>query len=126
MREHAVRLLTDIAFYIDVFGCLIMVWGFALCFVQFMKMEWGDFKGKEFIHGVLHIRFQLGSYLLLGLEFMIAGDVIHTVLDPSFEDILLVSVIVVIRTALAFFLGREMQALEQETETLESAKKVKG
>lgn len=118
MKEHIVNLLTTIAFYIDVLGGFIMVWGFFLSLIQFFKNEWQGLRGGDLIHAILRIRFELGSYLLLGLEFMIAGDVIHTVLDPAFEDIILLSVIVVIRTALAFFLGKEMESLEKESNLL--------
>ena len=55
------------------------------------------------------IRCQLGTYLLLGLEFMIASDIIHSFISRSPDDLLFLGLIVVIRTAIGFFLGKEME-----------------
>jgi len=113
MEHTLISLLTKIAFGVDVLGCLIMLWGFALCFFSFLSLELKRVHGKDFITQMARIRFKLGTYLLLGLEFMIAGDIIHTVLDPTVKDIILISVIVVIRTTISYFLGKEIEGMEK-------------
>ncbi len=55
------------------------------------------------------LRQRLGSHLLLGLEVFIAGDIIGTVVSPSWEKVGILAVIVAIRTVLSFFLQREMR-----------------
>lgn len=52
----------------------------------------------------------LGKALLLGLEFLVAADIIRTVaLDPGLDDVLLLGLLVVIRTFLSWALVVEME-----------------
>ncbi len=54
------------------------------------------------------IRLSLGRSLALALEFQVAADILGTALNPSLQDIGLLAAIVVLRTGLNFFLGREL------------------
>jgi uncharacterized membrane protein len=56
-----------------------------------------------------HIRHQFTDKILFGLEFLIAADVIRTVLNPSIEEILTLGAIVLIRTIMAHFLSKEIE-----------------
>ncbi|RCX14205.1 uncharacterized protein DUF1622 [Vagococcus fluvialis] len=58
------------------------------------------------------MKMYLGSYVLLSLEVLIASDIIETILNPSIEDILILAGVVVIRTAISYFLGKEMESTE--------------
>lgn len=62
-----------------------------------------------------HVRLTLGTYMLVGLEFMVGQDVVETVIDPGFEHLVGLGSIVVIRTVLEYFLGHEVEHLEHET-----------
>jgi len=63
------------------------------------------------------VRYKLGSYLLLGLEFLVAADILETVFAPTLERIGILGGIVVIRTVLNFFLNKELERIEKkETE----------
>ena len=54
-------------------------------------------------------REHLGHAILLGLEFLIAADIIRTVaVEPSFENLGVLAIIVAIRTFLSFTLGVEI------------------
>jgi uncharacterized membrane protein len=55
------------------------------------------------------IRAILGTYILFGLEFMIAADIIHTFIKPTQEDLIVLGTIVAIRTVISYFLGREVE-----------------
>jgi uncharacterized membrane protein len=55
-------------------------------------------------------RQQLGRAILLGLEFLVAGDIINTVaVDPSFRSVGVLAGIVAIRTFLSFSLEVEIE-----------------
>ena len=54
------------------------------------------------------LRHELGSYLLLGLELLIAADVLDTIVHPTLLEIGILGGIVAIRTVIGFFLGREI------------------
>jgi uncharacterized membrane protein len=52
----------------------------------------------------------LARWLLLGLEFMLAADIVRTVISPSWSDIGQLAAIACIRTFLNFFLERDLDA----------------
>jgi uncharacterized membrane protein len=55
------------------------------------------------------IRLTLARYLALALEFQLGADILSTAVAPSWTEIGKLGAIAVIRTALNFFLSREMQ-----------------
>lgn len=55
------------------------------------------------------IRQRLGRGILLGLEFLVAADIIHTVaVDLTFQTVGVLAIVVVIRTFLSFILELEL------------------
>ncbi|MFC5577783.1 DUF1622 domain-containing protein [Lysobacter niabensis] len=52
----------------------------------------------------------LARWLLLGLEFMLAADIVRTAIAPSWDDIGQLAAIAVIRTFLNYFLERDLEA----------------
>ncbi|MFE9746798.1 DUF1622 domain-containing protein [Saccharothrix saharensis] len=60
------------------------------------------------------IRLSLGRFLVLGLEFQLAADILRSALAPSFEEIGQLAAIAAIRTALNYFLNREIAEEERE------------
>jgi uncharacterized membrane protein len=54
------------------------------------------------------IRLSLGRSLALALEFQLGADILGTALNPTLHDIELLAAIVVLRTVLNYFLGREL------------------
>lgn len=57
------------------------------------------------------IRRDLGRTLVLGLEFIIAADVIETTTTPDYYSLGILAIIVVIRTFLSLTLNREISQL---------------
>jgi uncharacterized membrane protein len=54
-------------------------------------------------------RQDLGRAILLGLEFLVAGDIIRTVVvDPTFDNVIVLGLIVLIRTFLSMSLQLEL------------------
>jgi uncharacterized membrane protein len=62
---------------------------------------------------ITQIRIDLGNYLVLSLEVFIGRDIIETLLDPSMNDIIILVLLVLLRTLLAFFLNYEITHLPQ-------------
>ena len=99
---------------IDFVGVAIVLWGTIVASIAFihLKLQW---QGPEsFIVGSAGIRASLGTYILLGLEFMIASDIINTFARPTAQDVLTLAVVVAIRTAISYFLRKEIDSLRQE------------
>lgn len=59
------------------------------------------------------IRLQLGKSLALALEFELGADILKTAVAPSFTIIAQLAAIIVLRTALNYFLERELRQTEQ-------------
>jgi uncharacterized membrane protein len=57
---------------------------------------------------------RFGTWLLLGLEFALAADIIATVVSPTWDDIGELGAIAVIRTFLNYFLERDLEGSEPE------------
>lgn len=60
------------------------------------------------------IRLNLGRILILGLEFIVAADLIGTTTTPDYYAVGLLAIIVIIRTLLSFSLNRELMTLSKE------------
>ena len=61
------------------------------------------------------VRLTLGRYLALGLEFQLGADILSTAVSPTFQEIGKLGAIATIRTALNYFLGRELREEAQRT-----------
>jgi uncharacterized membrane protein len=59
---------------------------------------------------------RFGMWLLLGLEFELAADIITSVVSPTWQDIGELGAIAVIRTFLNYFLERDLENAEQGPE----------
>lgn len=57
---------------------------------------------------------RFGIWLLLGLEFELAADIVRTAIAPSWNDIGQLGAIAVIRTFLNYFLERDVERYDEE------------
>ncbi len=55
------------------------------------------------------VRLTLARWLALALEFELAADILNTAVTPTWEDIEKLAAIATLRTALNYFLERELQ-----------------
>ena len=102
---------------IDLIGIAIILWGFGRALIAFAAAEWKRLRDPTNL-GCLHqVRMDLGTYILVGIEFMIASDIIQTVIKRQLADLAFVSALVAIRTAISFFLGRELAGAQRESGT---------
>lgn len=60
-------------------------------------------------------RLKLARFLALALEFQLAADILETSIAPEWRDIGQLAAIATIRTALNFFLSREMREEREQT-----------
>jgi uncharacterized membrane protein len=104
MHETVQHYVDLVALAIEVIGVLVMVIGpfFALYRYFFDRHEDGS-SYRTFRH-------DLGKAILLGLEFLVAGEVIATVSTaPTMDNVLVLGVIVLIRTFLSLSLQVELE-----------------
>ena len=99
---------------VEAAGAVIIFAGAAWAFYRFVRA--GVRTRRTATREFVAIRFGLGRFLVLGLEFQLAGDVLRTAIAPSFVEIGQLAAIAAIRTALNFFLGREIEAERAQIE----------
>ncbi len=93
---------------IEIVGIFIIVAGAVLASLVFLR-EWVQ-EDQAFLKAYRHYRERLGQAILLGLEFLVAADIIGTVaVDPTFRNVGILGAIVAIRTFLSFALEVEIQ-----------------
>lgn len=90
---------------IEVAGVSVIVIGMLIALGRF---AWRGLRGSENIYRT--VRQDLGRGILLGLEFLVAGDIIRTVaVDPNLENVSVLAVIVLVRTFLSLSLQVELE-----------------
>jgi hypothetical protein len=60
------------------------------------------------------IRLELGQSLSLALEFLLAADILQTMISPTPEQVAILGAVALIRTLLNYFLGREIAEENRE------------
>ncbi|MGO4166706.1 DUF1622 domain-containing protein [Novosphingobium sp. YAF33] len=58
----------------------------------------------------------LGRWLVAGLTFQLAADIVETTIAPNWDDIGKLAAIAVLRTFLNYFLDRDMDSLRERAE----------
>jgi uncharacterized membrane protein len=58
-------------------------------------------------------RVQLGKHLALSLEFLVAKDIVDSLVEPSWDELGKLAAIVVLRTAIQLALARELRELSE-------------
>ena len=99
--QEAVELVSTI---VDVAGVAVVVvgvaWATIVAAVRLVQSGSGVYE---------EYRRLLGRSILLGLEFLVAADIIRTVaIDPTFYNVGVLAIIVIIRTFLSFSLELEI------------------
>lgn len=103
---------------INLVGIAIVFWGFVVAAFGFIRMKLHRQSLALFLLEANEVRAVLGTYILFGLEFMIAGDIIHTFLKPNKDDLIVLATIVGIRTVISYFLGKEVELAQENDENL--------
>lgn len=98
------ELISAIGLGIEGFGVLIIVVGVLISSAMYAR----DFRDKSKAYA--NYRRQLGRSIILGLEFLVAGDIVRTVIvESSLENVAVLGLIVLVRTFLSFTLHLEVE-----------------
>jgi uncharacterized membrane protein len=90
---------------VDAVGVFIVVVGALVATVRFLQRRRGSATESYRVY-----RQDLGRAILLGLEFLVAADIIRTVVvDPTLQNVLVLGLIVLIRTFLSMALELELE-----------------
>ena len=100
------ELITLVAYGIEAIGVLVILIGCVAGTVRLLHQV----KSKDLSQLYHEYRQVIGRSILLGLEFLIAGDAIRTVVvSHSISDVAVLALLVLIRTFLSFTLTLEIE-----------------
>ena len=103
MSDDFTRAIENVGKAIDVVGVATIVIGIVIATIVLA------FRHREVDDAFRKYRQGIGRAILLGLEFLVAADIIKTVaVDPTFAGAGVLAIIVVIRTFLSFTLELEI------------------
>jgi uncharacterized membrane protein len=108
--NHPMEYLHHVSFGIGILGVLVIVFGVAGGVLRFLRSEIHSASGKNVEEDRKRLRHALGYYLLLGLEFLIAADIIDTLMKPTVQDLIALGAIVLIRTVINLSLNAELKS----------------
>ncbi len=94
---------------IGALGVLVIMVGVAVSGWRFARAEIAAVRGAEVSTVRRQLRHALGYYLLLGLEFLIAADIIDTLMKPTVQDLIVLGAVVAIRTVISYSLNAELK-----------------
>jgi uncharacterized membrane protein len=96
---------------IEVAAAIIIAISVVIAFIGYIRTL--SRRQKEVSKGEV-VRFRLAGGLLLALDLVVGSDIIMTILDPSAEDLIRLSVIVAIRIILGWSLSKEISGHSED------------
>lgn len=111
MEEHLVTAVGYLKLAVEAVGAAIVGFGALATVVVYLLSLFGIRK-----RSYTEIRLFLGRYLALGLEFQLGSDILSTAVAPTIAEVKILAAIAVIRTALNYFLSKEIERERQEVE----------
>ena len=102
LSEHAILLIEAIAL-------VVIVYGAVEAFIGAVRVLFVDTSERE----RRHIWLRFARWLVAGLTFQLAADIIETSITTSWEAVGKIAAIAVIRTFLNYFLDRDLEEVRQ-------------
>lgn len=102
-------------------GSLIIFVGALYAVYKFLGQIWKNPRNHQILNFDL-IRLDLGRTIILGLEFIIAADVIETITAPDYYSLGIVAIIVLIRTFLNYSLNKDLATLSEQAQNQQNFK----
>lgn len=112
MEELFKEIAARIALGVEVAAALIIAYAAIEAVVGLFRPQARPDPRRPFLaKRIIFVRF--GVWLMLGLEFELAADVVRSAIAPNWDDIGQLAAIAVIRTFLNFFLGRDIEKFSE-------------
>jgi uncharacterized membrane protein len=103
MEESLVIVVGYLRLTVEAIGAAIIAIGALLTICRYL-LSLVDLRNDS----TSDLRLYLGRFLVLGLEFQLAGNILATAVSPTVEAVELLAAIVVIRSVLTYFLQKEI------------------
>ncbi|WP_068089126.1 DUF1622 domain-containing protein [Polycladidibacter stylochi] len=99
---------------IDFIGYIILMVTAGKFVLQYVKFELHRLSGLSCALAYQNMRMEFLSQVILAIDFMVISDVIKSGLAKDLNTLITLAVFVLIRSALAFFLGLDLKQVQQE------------
>jgi uncharacterized membrane protein len=108
MEELFKQTASRIALGVELAAALLIAYGAVEAIISLLTPRPKRANDKLF-HKRREVFLRFGVWLLLGLEFELAADIVRTAISPTWSDIGQLGAIAAIRTVLNFFLERDVE-----------------
>ncbi len=108
MHDLLVYWTSQIVPWIEALGIVVVLWGVLEALAGLVLQGWQVLMRLPLHTQLGTIRLALGEKMVLGLEFFLAGDIVQTIVVPSWDSLLILGGIVAIRTVIVYFLNLEL------------------
>jgi uncharacterized membrane protein len=112
VQELLVRVSEAVIPIIDGIALVAILLGTLEAVVNVIRLGFGTSAGHE----LRAVWLRYGRWLVAGLTFQLAADIIETSIAPTWEDLGRLAAIAFIRTFLNFFLERDLTELRERQE----------
>jgi uncharacterized membrane protein len=90
----------------------------AVALIKFLLRYLNNLRHPHFERENQNIRIQFGSSLTIALELLLAADILATAIAPTWDEIGKLAAIATLRTALNYFLERELKETKAKDKPL--------
>ena len=105
MIHDLLKIAGSVGEVVELIGVLVIVSGFVIALFSVVFFKKKDISGRFDV-----FRTSVKKNMLLGLDFLVAGDIIRTVtVDPSLSSVVSLGLLVIIRTMLVFTIHLETE-----------------
>ena len=112
MEELFKETATRIALTVELMAALVIAYGAIEALVGLLIPRKQFAKAKTF-HKRRQVFLRFGVWLLLGLEFELAADIVRSAISPLWSDIGRLGAIAAIRIVLNYFLERDIREFDE-------------
>src|ERR1043165_3633234 len=124
MKEIPEVITKHLSSFVEILAAVVI----SVALLKFIIRYIANFVHPHFEQENQNIRIQFGSSLTIALELLLAADILATAIAPTWDDIGKLAAIATLRTALNYFLERELKSTEKgkrppEQENLYDAEK---
>jgi uncharacterized membrane protein len=123
MEEYFKEMATRVALGVELIAAGVIAYGAIEALVGLLIPR-RQFVKRKMLHKRRHVFLRFGVWLLLGLQFELAADIVRSAISPTWSDIGQLGAIAAIRTVLNYFLERDIKEFEESLEPQESLREV--
>lgn len=118
MKDWAEYITKHLSSFVEVLAAFVI----AVALLQFLYRYLTNLRRPDVENANQTIRIQFGSSLTIALELLLAADVLTTAIAPTWDDIGKLAAIATLRTALNYFLERELKTTTEHNKQPAKAK----